>query len=294
MRIGLIAAAAALGGCVPTVFYTRPVPLDVQADQFNTTAAQAERLMIVRNVMRARDRTSMVFTRLLGFTGSMQRSLSAGASATAHEGGDGGVISPGFTVGGQASPSFNLAILNDQKFHRAIETSIDLGLYQSLIDAGWRPNLLHTLFIERVEFQGQSYNNDPSSEADFNAFQTWLHSQSAPLQICSESNPQPFSPPLASPNAADLQGAAAIAAQQLELQQQANGAYQVVRPRSNRWFGFSCDPAAARPRVTVRSIEGVLFYLGEVVRAEQRRNNSPPLMVKIRSGDEPEALFVVH
>ncbi|MBS0384763.1 MAG: hypothetical protein JSS00_05380 [Proteobacteria bacterium] len=46
--------------------------------------------------------------------------------------------------------------------------------------------------------------------------------------------------------------------------------------------------------MTVRSIEGVLFYLGEVVRAEQRRNNSPPLMVKIRSSDEPEALFVVH
>ena len=104
MRIGLIAAMAALGGCVPTAFYTRPVPLDVQADQFNTTAAQAERLMIVRNVMRARDRTSMVFTRLLGFTGSMQRTVSANASLTAHEGGDGGTLTPGVSMGGAASP----------------------------------------------------------------------------------------------------------------------------------------------------------------------------------------------
>jgi hypothetical protein len=296
MRIGAIAGLALLGGgCVPTSFYTQSVPLDVQADQFNTTAARTERLMIVRNVMRARDRTSMVFTRLTGFTGSMQRTVSASASATAHEGGDGAIVSPGVSVGGQASPSFNLAILNDQRFHRAIETSIDLSLYQSLIESGWRPNLLHSLFIERVEFDGRAYNNDPSDEDSFNAFQAWLHSQPAPLQICSESKPQAFSPPLAA-SSSDMGGAAAIAAQQLELQAQADGSYQVIRARQNRWFAFACERAAntPQPRVTVRSIEGVLFYLGEIVRAEQRHDNAHPLMVTIRFNDDPEALFVVH
>jgi hypothetical protein len=66
MRLKIIVAlAVVLGGCVPTSFYTRPMPLAEQADQFNRAASQAQRLMIVRNIIRARDRNWIIFNRTL-------------------------------------------------------------------------------------------------------------------------------------------------------------------------------------------------------------------------------------
>ena len=339
MRFGLLAAMAALGGCVPTSFYTHPVPLDVQADQFNTTAAQTERLMIVRNVMRARDRTSMVFTRIQSFSGSMQRSVSGGASLSMNEGPHNDNFGPEISAGGEVSPSFTLSVLNDERFHRAIESSIDLGIYQSLIDDGWRPNLLHSLFIERVVENGRVYDNDPGDPRAFAEFQQWLHSDphGAPrsLRVCAKSNPSVFSPPLDLRGPTDLSGMAAVAEQHLEFQQ-SGGQVRLVRPSQSHWFSFDCskpeealasvtrevsqsnrDAAPSQQYVTtteqgqiagaigdnriyVRSIEGVLFYLGELVRAEHRAdaNDAHAITIGIdREGNgvlTPEAIFVVH
>lgn len=339
MRFKLLAAAAALGGCIPTSFYTHAVPLDVQADQFNTTAAQTERLMIVRNVMRARDRTSMVFTRIESFSGSMQRSISGGASLSMNEGPHNDNFGPDFSAGGEVSPSFTLNVLNDERFHRAIESSIDLGIYQSLIDDGWRPLLLHSLFIERVVENGRVYDNDPTDPQAFAAFQHWLttnrHGQSGTLRVCAKSNPEVFSPMLDLRGPTDLSGMAAVAEQHLEFQQDRHGV-RLVRPGQSHWFSFDCsDPqealasvtrevsqtnrdappsqqyvttteagqtsgASGENRIYVRSIEGVLFYLGELVRAQHRADSTDthPITINIdRNGDgavTPEAIFVVH
>jgi len=341
MRIKIIAALALLGGCVPTSFYTQPAPLDVQADQFNMAAARAERLMIVRNVMRGRDRTSMIFTRIQSFTGSMQRTVSANAGLTLNEGGDGGSLEPGLTLGGQVSPSFNLAIMNDQKFQRAMGSAIDLGLYRNLIDEGWRANLLHTLFIEKVVQGGRIIeNNDPSDSERFRSFQNWLIDapRHRTLQVCAVSHPDRFSPPLQ--GAPDLQGVAAVAAQHLEFapirRETTAGArpvprvgpaaapareWRVVRPNTDRWLSFDCSQAerthtqgpgitndddeddspptpsgSNRDGIYVRSIEGVLFYLGEIVRAEGSDDNDP-LLVNINNDDgsySQQAIFVVR
>jgi len=339
MRFKLLAAAAALGGCVPTSFYTNPVPLDVQADQFNTTAAQAERLMIVRNVMRARDRTSMVFTRIESFSGSMQRSISGGASLSMSEGPHNDNFGPEVSAGGEVSPSFTLNVLNDERFHRAIESSIDLGIYQSLIDDGWRPNLLHSLFIERVVQGDVTYDNDPGNPEAFAAFQHWLHTDRhgnpGTLRVCAKSHPDVFSPALDLRGPTDLSGMAAVAEQHLEFQQDEHGV-RLVRPGQSHWFSFDCSKpdealasvtrevsqsnrdappsqqyvttteagqtsgATGETRIYVRSIEGVLFYLGELVRAEHRADtdDTHPVTIGIdREGNgvmTPEAIFIVR
>jgi hypothetical protein len=315
------------------------VPLDVQADQFNTTAAQTERLMIVRNVMRARDRTSMVFTRIESFSGSMQRSISGGASLSMNEGPHNDNFGPEVSAGGEVSPSFTLNVLNDERFHRAIESSIDLGIYQSLIDDGWRPLLLHSLFIERVVENGHVYDNDPTDPQAFAAFQHWLNTDRrghpGTLHVCAKSNPDVFSPVLDLRGPTDLSGMAAVAEQHLEFQQSGNQV-RLVRPGQSHWFSFDCnDPDEALASVTrevsqtnrdappsqqyvttteagqsagahgdvriyVRSIEGVLFYLGELVRAEHRADatDTHPITIDIdRNGDgvlTPEAIFIVH
>ncbi|MES1197634.1 MAG: hypothetical protein ABUL55_03305 [Pseudomonadota bacterium] len=328
MRRALIVVALLLGGCVPQSFYTRPLPLDAQADQFNTVTAQSERLMILRNVMRARDRTSMVFTRIDSFQGSMSRSLESTASAGLAEGPHNDSLAPGVTVSGEASPNFNITVLNDQKFHRAIESSIDLGIYKSLLEDGWRPQLLHTLFIERIVIGNETYNNDPSNPEQFQRFQTWLLAHPS-LQVCSGSDVEDFGPPLGANTLSDLQGLAALAGQGLEVRAEGNH-WQLGRTQQNVWLAFNCDDpnsalesvgrqlgqsTADNPtptgqyvtssangqslgegkanRIYVRSIEGVLFYLGEIVRAEHRAaNDDDPLRIQIDNSNQP--LFVIH
>jgi hypothetical protein len=331
--------ALLLGGCVPTSFYVQQMPFDVQADQFNVAAAQTERLMIVRNVMRARDRTSMIFTRVSGFHASMQRTLSGTATFTQAPQVNNQRFAPGVTVSGQATPSFDMTVLDDERFHRAIETSIDLGVYQMLLQGGWRANLLHTLFIDRIVADGRDYENDPASPAGYAAFQQLLRSHPGGLQICTKSETHAFGPPLAASGHTDLQGLAAVAGQHLQMTQDDHNAWRLSRSDVTRWFAFDCnDPGQAFAsvrvelpgqesrsdtslsvhyvssglhgqsvgesrddnRVYVRSIEGVLFYLGEIVRAEQRAHpdDDHPLTVGIDpdgSGHVYEqALFVVH
>lgn len=322
MRGLFLVALTALAGCVPSAIYTRPIPLGAQVDQFNTTAAASERLMIVRNIMRARDRTSMIFTRIQSFQGGMSRSVEGSAGLSLNEGSHNDSLSPGVTVSGSTSPTFDVAVLNDEKFHRAIETSIDLGLYQLLLQSGWRPQLLHTLFIERVVDHGHVIENDPG---DYAAFHQWIRAHES-LQICSRSSESDFGPAIALSGATSLEGMAALAHEQLGFRRGADG-WHLTQTDVSRWLATSCDEAdnaftsvrvemqaapapggaGASPqvhyvsnspggqsagdsaddnRIYVRSVEGVLFYLGEVVRQEQRRNGTT-IDITVDGQDEP-------
>jgi hypothetical protein len=317
MRLIALAALALLGACVPTSFYTRPIPLDVQADQFNVAAARAERLMVVRNVMRGRDRTSMLYTRIATFTGSMQSTVSATTGASIGEGGGNDTIAPGLTLGGQVSPSFNLTILNDQKFHRAIGSRMDLGLYEALLAAGWPPNLLHSLFVARVVENGRTvHRNDPFDAVAFADFQNWLTPANGhTLQMCSKSNPHTLGPAVT--GGGNLQGYAALAEQELEYNR-VEGAWRVQQPNTDRWLDFDCSseappsilgaqfgadqmgPVEARGTsadgIYLRSIQGALYYLGEIVRA-QGPEGAPIVRIRVtdsRGRTDEQPLFVVQ
>jgi hypothetical protein len=323
----LVAALAVLacgvsGGCASRGFYERPLPLAEQADQFNRAAADAERLMIVRNVMRARDRNSMIFTRVASMRGSMSRTASNSFGLSAPENSNNDGATAGFTLSGTQAPSFDFAVLNDEKFNRAIQNSLDLGVYQLLLDYGWPGNLLHTLFIERVQIGADRYDNDPDDWAEFQRFRTWL--DGAGLRICTTSNPTTFGPPLAR-DAFNAEGIAALAAAKLRIREQSGG-WQVVRLGADRYFAeeecadesaFSAsllqvtgaDPqlgvenfaggvnivappaGGARRTIHVRSLQGALYYLGEVVRAHHADGNV--VTVRSRSGVE-RPLFVVQ
>jgi hypothetical protein len=315
----LLCGSATLAGCATRGLDITPASLVEQADQFNVAAADAERLMIVRNVMRARDRTSMIFTRIDSFTGSNQSSISGTAGFAIAEGGNNDGLGPSLTVGREASPAFNVSVLNDQKFHRAIQSSIDLSIYESLLNAGWRPNLLHTLFIERVEENGRTFDNDPSEPADFAAFQSWLNQgRDRSLQVCAKSNPDALSTPLTT--ISDLQGIAAIAEQDLEIEEDEDRprTYRVVRPSTSRWLAFDCTAdntpqtigqsllgergagatetsagtvaGTSSDGIYVRSVEGVLFFLGELVRAQ---TPDAPVRISVDRGAPPQPIFVV-
>lgn len=362
-------ACLSLGACASPAFYRAPLPLEVQADQLNRAAADAERLMIVRNVMRARDRNSMVFTRISSMRGSMSRSVETSVGASLAEGGRNDGAELGAQLSGESAPSFDLQIMNDDKFNRAIHSSIDSGVYHLLLEQGWPPHLLHTLFIERVEVRVNSdYTdigqpqppdssvtplsevvtlvNDPSDPIAYERFRTWLNSvldtMGEQLQFCSSESPASFGPYL-SVDAADLEAIVALAGAKLTLVEGTGrdaSRYRVTRPRSESNFGIGCPSATAsapqrsrrgasaalapvqgaralnvqqeravdaptggtpqaevtpaaegqRESIHVRSIQGVLYYLGEVVRAQHGEN----FTVKINQGAREASLFEVR
>jgi hypothetical protein len=352
MRLSWAALAAfacvSSAGCAPSQFLREPVPLAEQADMFNRAAADAERMMVVRNIMRARDRSSMVFTRIAQMRGSMTRSFDSTIGLSIDEGGANDGLTAEGSLGGESNPSFDFQVMNDEKFNRAMHTTIDLGVYEVLQEYGWPPNLLHTLFIDRVEVDGRVYENDPEDWGAYEQFAAWLNGPTsaaaeqgaalAPyqLRVCHVDNPQNIGPLLSLGANTDLEDIAALAGQKLTLS--AEGAqWRVSRSRVAHFFAAgACDsasqrfgiahvevaaaggaggaaanmsegdlpaaaqtqqapaprPAAARPsapapaadtppagRIYVRSIQGVLYYLGEVVRAE---HGNPEHVVRVR------------
>ena len=278
-------ACLSLSACASPAFYRAPLPLEVQADQLNRAAADAERLMIVRNVMRARDRNSMVFTRISSMRGSMSRSVETSVGASLTEGGHNDGATLGAQLSGESSPSFDLQIMNDDKFNRAIHSSIDSGVYHMLLEQGWPPHLLHTLFIERVDVRVNSdYTdigqpqatgstvtpmpgivtliNDPSEPAEYAHFRTWLNSvlddSGERLQFCSSDSPTSYGPYIRV-DASDLEAVVALAGAKLTLVE-GTGAdadrYRVTRPRTESNFGIGCPPATTTAAPAPRSRRG--------------------------------------
>lgn len=335
MRIVSAAAAAlaclASSGCMSSLVYRQPVPLAEQADMFNTAAAEAERLMIVRNVMRGRDRSSMIFTRISQMRGAMTRGMTGSLGASIDEDSNNDGVEAELSMTGSTSPSFDFQVMNDEKFNRAMQTSIDLGVYELLQEYGWPRNLLHMLFIERVEEGGRVYNNYPDDWGAMTAFTNWVNTSN--LRVCHADNPTRIGPPIIVSAGNDLEDFAALAGAKLSLDDQDNGTWQVIRARTDRFFASNDDctsasgryaallltlagsgttpssgggatgsieiqtppptaeattperrparrptraqtaapatpPATPTRTIHVRSIQGVLYYLGEVVRAQ--------------------------
>jgi hypothetical protein len=134
--------------------------------------------------------------------------------------------------------------------------------------------------------------------------------------VCAKSNPDTLSTPLAT--VTDLQGIAALAEQDLALDENQGrpATYSVIRPNTDRWLAFDCSAqnqmptrvadfteqgaggADASPGVSgtngdgiyVRSIEGVLFFLGELVRAQSLE---APIKIQVDNGSPPQPIFVV-
>jgi hypothetical protein len=141
----------ALQGCASVLAVTAPSDqLTAQATEFNEAAATTDRQLIVQNVLRARDREALSFTRLTNFRSESSRQTSGGLTASVGEGPGNDTIGPTATISRSASPAFDFPVQTGQSFQRAIHTPIDLSIYRSLIEQGWQPGLLHMVLIERM------------------------------------------------------------------------------------------------------------------------------------------------
>ena len=129
---------------------------------YNRAARTVSNSNVILNVLRAKDRFPMLFTSITKITGAFKFEPSASIKAdaipfegsTAPEKDIFGVIESSVTY--SSSPSYDLAILDSQKFTNGILSPINPKILYYFLSQGWQKEILFSLFIERVDTKGGS------------------------------------------------------------------------------------------------------------------------------------------
>ena len=146
-----------------------------------------------------------------------------------------------------------------KSFTAPTQSSIDLGVYQMLIDFGWPPNLLHTLFIERATVNGIDALRKRSTKnwGRYEVFRNWLAEQ-PDLRVCARPDPTDLGLTLTIANNTDLEDIVAVANAKLRLRA-VNNRWQVSRPGSEYLLASDCNAlsdAVMVPQTTEIDPEG--------------------------------------
>lgn len=348
--VTLLAACLSLGGCMYSgQFLGRPAPITEQTAEFDRAVATSDRQMILQNILRARDRESLSFSRLSQVRGSMTRQMTTGVNATLNEGAGNDVLVPSISMTGSSTPSFDFPVQNTQQFNRAIHNAVDVELVDLLLRQDWQPGLVYMMLVQemtldcalmesvyRRHLENASYPsylrhgyppelaaelraahthcttgardsvtlfNSPMDWAAHEQFYRWLRillrDESAhALSLCSTEEAEPFGPPLVVAAAGNLQHLVAAAQVRGLSVDHTDGEWRLRRDKARRELRLGCgEPfllavggdavgGADSPRshmesaaigqsdvhgsIEIRSIEGMIYFLGEVARVERR------------------------
>lgn len=183
---GALGAGLLLSACA---FAPQLQRVAVDQDQM---VAQTEDELMLRNILRARDRYPLHFTTITQVNGSASLEVggSLGGTITArqHERalgdtgrllgsavtGTGAEITPELSGRVSTTPSYTSTVLATDAFQRGIQQPLRPDLIAYYLDAGWRDELLMALFIERLDIVDRrtnrrlaSIHNEPSEAYRF-------------------------------------------------------------------------------------------------------------------------------
>ena len=114
--------------------------------------------MLLLNVVRAKNRLPMHFTAISQIKGSLSTTLGTGSDAPF-----GGDASSTYKVTPSAnyksSPTYDLAILDSQKFMRGVSAPVSLELVRHYLEQGWPVDFLFYLLVESIELDPTGHRN---------------------------------------------------------------------------------------------------------------------------------------
>jgi hypothetical protein len=116
---------------------------------YNIEAEQAQEQQLVLNIVRASLRRPMQFTSVTTITGSQTVSATAGLTAPfgPHSTSNTGT----FGASASGGPIFTVPVLDTQDFYRGMLQGIPPQLIDLLLHAGYSPELIFNLLIEKIE-----------------------------------------------------------------------------------------------------------------------------------------------
>ncbi|WP_299329238.1 hypothetical protein [Parasphingopyxis sp.] len=269
-----LASIIAVGGCA-----SMQTPMTEFATDYNRVIADTRNEMILLNIVRARYREPTHYSTLSQVSGNI--SIRSGVSADL-----GGIIDDidadaGVSLNISSSPSFQIVPLNTNQFAGGILRPIEPNVVAIFLGQGWNQHQLAALLIESVTCNGVEYANDLRNESDGTA-ESGLLSQSDVFGLgfqsgaAREANDAPiatFTPAQASAVNAVLEnldsnyrvtvGENSDGEAQFEIRERVPQELQVTTGANGVCGGARLSP----DDYELRSVEGVIYYLGEIVRS---------------------------
>lgn len=299
------------------------------AVKYNEAVEEAQSRMLLLNVVRAKLFRPMYITDLTDFSGSIKLDVNSGGIETDFVNGKGltsGKLTP--SIDYVQNPTFTVNVISSQEFMKGFTTQCSMSLLQYYWDQGWPPEFLLYMFVHHVDVMGRDgkmirYENypDPSDKglAKLERFGEWVTDfvRSKPRFVRSDAK---IGSCLSS-GASDL--GALVNAKKEGLSVVKTGERWQLEPEKSDLLLMSsqdaddyesglrnrtCDSPPLKnpgPVFQLRSPEGILFYLGELMRVEQNFKRFPavcignrlwPLFVAFGRQDGPacKAVVAVH
>jgi hypothetical protein len=277
-------AATGLSGCA-----SMQTPMTEFATDYNRVIADTSNEMILLNIVRARLGEPTHYSALSSVSGN----LSIGASAAADLSGiiddidaDAGV---GMSV--RSSPSFQIVPLNTSDFATGILRPVEPNVVALFLSQGWNENLLAALLVESVTCGGITYYNDLRQPGDRNASRLYLDAEQAFGLGFETADGGGGNDPVISLDAEQAESLGMILENLgddyrvtvregedgkaiFDVYERSEQTLNITLSGSSRLTG--CSVAALSPdNYELRSVEGVIYYLGEILRSGNGELRAP-------------------
>lgn len=274
----LLACVLGLGGCA-TQFQ-----IAEQSAKANRAVEDAHNQVLLLNIVRAYKQRPMYVTAISKIAGPIGTASPAAALSLPF-----GVDAPrAFNISPTAradAPNFDVAVLDTHNFMRGFLQPVAPATVKHYVDQGWPVHFVLSLFIREIRRpDGTSIVNAPLVRRQFEEFNADLKKLVYGCRLGIDSRPLKIGPPLdAAAVKANFGTLIAMQRDGMELRELAGRTYQLQKPNAVPVFTVdrSCNmrlAVAGEDRrangmgnehiIVLRSPERVLYYLGEIARAE--------------------------
>jgi hypothetical protein len=211
-------------------------------------------------------------------------------------------------------------VWDSKEFTAGIMTPVTMDtVYYYLVKLGWPKEMLMHLLVERIELYSHgkkldAYENDPENRKKFEGFQAKLRDL-AKCKFVGLEGSEPIGPKLPARDIHDLQQLLEIHKAGLTLDSVVEGNnewFQLSSKKTDYFYSCSAENKSEdntyriadgkgqnlqradvqqEYRIFLRSPEGILYYLGEILRSEVDQGYVP--MIEVCESRPPVPLFVV-
>jgi hypothetical protein len=291
---------------------------------YNLVVEKVQNEMLLLNIVRASKRRPMYFTGFNLLRGSLSYNFQPG-NLTIPFGKIGAGLDGSYSIAPSVSystsPSFDLMVWDTKEFTEGIMTPVSVDtVYYYLYKLGWPREMLLHLLVERMELYSDDdrlevYENDPDNREKFEKFQAKLRDL-LKCRFVGREKSKPIGPRLQAKDIHDLQQLIEVHKAGLVLNSVMDGNdeyYQLSSKKTEYFYNCSAenksevstyhisdakstDPISNHDkreyRFFFRSPEGIMYYLGEILRTEADKGYMP--MIQVCELKPPVPLFVVN
>lgn len=317
-------------GCAPFAKYTQS-KLAETSTEYNLIVEKVQNENLLLNIVRASKNHPIYFTGFNGLRGNMSNDFGAGMSIPFGKIGTGlnGAYSITPSVKYSNNPSVDIVVWDNKEFITGIMSPINMNTFIYYSKLGWPDELLWYLFVRKItitdkEGNKTKYSNSPEYK-DENGFHiddfTKIVKEFKNCKIEEvPDNPELIGPKIMADNLEQL-----IKTKEAKLNlvfDNDTKKYQLISKKTKHILNCEkdiedgadyrnmnkvwtkqydiSDDSKKEIRIDFRSIEGILYYLGQIIRAEMEfdrceptfnlkncnQNNQVPLFVAIKSPTE--------